>query len=147
MAAKSILYIEDDELDVICFERALLKFNIPIVFYTAYNGIEAFELLEGKNKISIPDIIVLDLSMPKMNGFEFLKRMRKNSKYDLVRIFIMTTSNDDKDRIEAEYFNIDGYIIKPLNFNENTKRNSSMDNFMHFQINKMLGKDISRLQD
>ncbi|MBO9703381.1 MAG: response regulator [Sporocytophaga sp.] len=145
MAAKSILYIEDDELDVICFERALLKFNLPIIFYTAYNGIEALELLEGKNKISIPDIIVLDLSMPKMNGFEFLKELRKNTIYDSVRIFIMTTSNDDKDRIQAEYFNIDGYIIKPLNFNENTKRNSSMDNFMQFQINKMLGKDFSTL--
>jgi len=145
MAAKSILYVEDDELDVICFERALLKFNLPIIFYTAYNGIEALELLEGKNKISIPDIIVLDLSMPKMNGFELLKKLRKNSIYDSVRIFIMTTSNDDKDRVQAEYFNIDGYIIKPLNFNENTKRSSSMDNFMHFQINKMLGKDLSTL--
>lgn len=142
MTAKSILYIEDDELDVICFERALLKFNLPIIFYTAYNGIEALELLEGNNKISTPDIIVLDLSMPKMNGIEFLKVLRKNSIYDSVRIFIMTTSNDDKDRILAENFNVDGYIIKPLNFNENTKRNSSMDNFMHFQINKMLGKGL-----
>ncbi|WP_028978282.1 response regulator [Sporocytophaga myxococcoides] len=145
MAAKSILYIEDDELDVICFERALLKFNLPIIFYTAYNGIEALELLEGKNKISIPDIIVLDLSMPKMNGFEFLKVLRESRIYDSVRIFIMTTSNDDKDRILAETYDIDGYIIKPLNFNENTKRNSSMDNFMQFQINKMLGKDLSNL--
>ncbi|WP_045462666.1 response regulator [Sporocytophaga myxococcoides] len=140
MAAKSILLLEDDELDLYSFERAIQKFNLPIDFHSVHNGVEALELLNGVNKIPIPDIIVIDLNLPKMDGFEFLEEIRKDRRFDLVRIFVMTTSNEEKNRIRAESFKIDGYTIKPLNFNENTKRNSSMDNFMHFQILKMIGK-------
>ncbi|MBO9700412.1 MAG: response regulator [Sporocytophaga sp.] len=139
----SILLIEDDELDVISFERALKKINLPIILYTAFNGIEALELLRGKQRISIPDIIVLDLNMPKMNGGEFLAELRKDSTFNDVKIFIMTTSNEDRDRSRGDEFGVTGYIIKPLNFNENTKRNVSMDNFMHFQIMKMVGDQLN----
>lgn len=142
MAAKSILLLEDDELDLYSFERAIRKFNLPIEFYSAHNGIEALELLNGANRISVPDIIVVDLNLPKMDGFEFMEEIRKDRRFDVVKIFVMTTSNEEKSRIRAESFKIEGYTIKPLNFNENTKRNSSMDNFMHFQILKMIGKTL-----
>ncbi|MCR6642974.1 MAG: response regulator [Sporocytophaga sp.] len=111
--------------------------------HTAYNGIEALDLLKGNNKIPIPDIIVLDLNMPKMNGGEFLTELRKDNTFNNVKIFIMTTSNDDRDRSRGSEFGVTGYIIKPLNFNENTKRNVSMDNFMHFQIMKMVGGQLN----
>ncbi|WP_037573591.1 response regulator [Sporocytophaga myxococcoides] len=139
----SILLIEDDELDVISFERALKKINLPIVLHTAFNGIEALDLLKGKRRISTPDIIVLDLNMPKMNGGEFLAELRKDNTFNDVKIFIMTTSNEDRDRSRGDEFGVSGYIIKPLNFNENTKRNVSMDNFMHFQIMKMVGDQLN----
>lgn len=142
MATKSILLIEDDELDLFCFERAINKFNLPITFYSAHNGCDALKLLYGPNKIPIPDIIVVDINLPKMNGFEFLEELRKDREFDFVKIFIMTTSNDEKFRLHAERYAVDGYTIKPLNFNENTKRKSSMDNFMHFQILKMIGKTL-----
>ncbi len=138
MAAKSILLLEDDEMDLYSFERAIRKFNLPIDFYSAHNGVEALELLNGVNRIPLPDIIVVDLNLPKMDGFEFLEEIRKDRRFDVVKIFVMTTSNEEKSRARAEGLKIEGYTIKPLNFNENTKRNSSMDNFMHFQILKMI---------
>ncbi|MFN3403191.1 MAG: response regulator [Cytophagaceae bacterium] len=141
MKAKTILLVEDDELDVISVERSLKKIDLDISLHTAYNGIEALGKLKGDgyDKIPLPDIILLDLNMPRMNGIEFLKSLRKESDFDPVKIFVMTTSNEEKDRNETEKLGIAGYIIKPLNFNDNTKRSSSMDSFMHFQIVKILG--------
>jgi CheY-like chemotaxis protein len=141
MESKSILLVEDDELDVISVERSLKKINMDVKLYTAYNGIEALSLLKGKSKEKmedLPDIILLDLNMPRMNGIEFLKELRSNPAYNDIKVFVMTTSNEDKDRIETENLGINGFIIKPLNFNDNTKRTSSMDSFMHFQIVKIL---------
>lgn len=138
METKSILLVEDDELDVISVERVLQKIDHNIVLHKAFNGLEALSLLNGKKKIPVPDIILLDLNMPKMNGIEFLKALRKEPAFDSIKIFVMTTSNDEADRNITEHLGVSGYIIKPLNFNENTKRNSSMEYFMRFQIIKIL---------
>jgi len=139
MITKSILLVDDDELDVISFERALAKIGLPITLYTAFNGIEALELL--KEKKVTPDIILLDLNMPRMNGVEFLEELRKDSTFNNIKIFIMTTSNENRDRTHTEELGISGYILKPMNFNENTKRSSYMDHFMHFQIMKILNQN------
>lgn len=136
MLAKSILLIDDDELDVISFERALAKIDLPITLYTAFNGLEALELLNEKN--ITPDIILLDLNMPRMNGVEFMEELRKDDTFNAIRIFVMTTSNEKRDRMRMEELGISGYILKPMNFNDNTKRISYMDYFMHFQIMKIL---------
>lgn len=136
MLAKSILLVDDDELDVISFERALAKIELPITLYTAFNGLEALELLKEKN--ITPDIILLDLNMPRMNGMEFLEELRKDDAFKAIKIFVMTTSNEKRDRVRTEELGISGYILKPMNFNDNTKRISYMDYFMHFQIMKIL---------
>jgi CheY-like chemotaxis protein len=141
MKVKSILLIEDDELDVISLQRVLKKMELDITLYNAFNGTEAFELLRGPNKIPMPDLILLDLNMPRMNGIEFLEEFRKDKSFDHIKVFIMTTSNDEQDRYKTEKLGISGYMIKPLNFTDNSKKNSSMDYFMHFQMNKILGSD------
>jgi CheY-like chemotaxis protein len=141
MNVKSILLVEDDELDVISLQRVLKKMALDIKLYTAFNGIEALELLRGENKISVPDLILLDLNMPRMNGIEFLEELRKDKCFKNIKVFIMTTSNDEQDRLRTEKYGVSGYIIKPLNFTDNTKKSSSMDYFMHFQMNKILGSD------
>lgn len=141
MHAKNILLVEDDELDVISVQRSLGKINMDIKLYTAYNGIEALAFLrgEGREKMdALPDIILLDLNMPRMNGIEFLKELRKEPKYNQIKVFVMTTSNEENDRVVTDKLGISGYVIKPLNFNDNSKRTSSMDGFMHFQIVKIL---------
>lgn len=141
MNIKSILLIEDDELDIISLQRVLNKMNLDIKLYTAFNGIEALNLLQGPDKVPMPDLILLDLNMPRMNGIEFLEALRKDKTFDHVKVFVMTTSNDEQDRSKTEKLGISGYVIKPLNFTDNTKKSSSMDYFMHFQLNKILGSE------
>jgi CheY-like chemotaxis protein len=140
MKKHTILLVEDDELDVISVQRSLKKLEHPIELHTAYNGKEALEMLT-QNKLSVlPDVILLDLNMPKMNGIEFLKTLRNHSRLKDIKVFIMTTSSESSDRLSAEEMGVSGYIIKPLNFNDNSKRTDSMDAFVQFHLRKILAE-------
>lgn len=134
---KIILLVEDDQLDVISVERSLSKLDQPYELHTAFNGIEALEILEN-NPTRLPHVILLDLNMPKMNGIEFLKIIKADDRYANIKVFIMTTSGEETDRRTAEELGIAGYLLKPLNFNNNNKRNDSLDAFFQFYIRKIL---------
>jgi CheY-like chemotaxis protein len=136
---KNILLIEDDELDVISVERTLKKLDIEYFIYTAYNGIAALALLNDIENPVFPHVILLDLNMPKMNGIEFLRILRKNDKFNDVKIFVMTTSSETTDREMTDQLGVSGYIIKPLSYSNNTKRADSMDAFVQFHLRKILG--------
>ncbi|MEA3446726.1 MAG: response regulator [Bacteroidota bacterium] len=112
----SIMLIEDDEVDVMNVKRAFRKNNISNPLYVASNGYEALKLLQDKsaNAIPIPRIILLDLNMPKMGGIEFLRILRKESELKNISVFVMTTSNEENDKIDAYNLNVAGYIVKPL---------------------------------
>ena len=137
MKKTTILLIEDDELDIISVERSLKKIESGYELHTAYNGIEALKMLRNPNFL-IPDVILLDINMPRMNGIEFLKVIREDKNLKDLKVFIMTTSSEGDDRSEAEKLGISGYIIKPLNYTENTKRSDSMDAFVQFYLRKIL---------
>ncbi|MBE8728191.1 response regulator [Flavobacterium hungaricum] len=138
MRQANILLVEDDELDTISVQRSLKKLEIQYLLHTAYNGIEALKLLrEGENPLR-PDVIFLDINMPRMNGIEFLKILRNDPDLKDFKVFIMTTSSESSDRATAEELGISGYIIKPLNYNDNTKRSDSMDAFVQFHLRKIL---------
>lgn len=141
MKKPTILLVEDDELDVISVERSLKKLESEYVLYTAYNGIEALKILRDPETKLAPDVILLDINMPRMNGIEFLKVIREDKKLNDLKVFIMTTSSEEMDRSEAEKLGISGYIIKPLNYNDNTKRSDSMDAFVQFHLRKILFDD------
>ncbi|MCW8408758.1 response regulator [Legionella sp. PATHC035] len=115
-----ILVVDDDEIDRIYVERELGKLNMPLTLQIARNGIEALDILmkDDTETPVLPTIIVLDLMMPKMNGLEFLQSFRTHSKFKSIRIFVLTTSNNNKDKIATEDFNIDGYFIKDTQFND-----------------------------
>ena len=136
MDKKIILLIEDDQLDVISVERSLNKLDQNYELFTAYNGIEALEILK-ENQDKLPDIILLDLNMPKMNGIEFLKVIKADERYKNINVFIMTTSGEEADRRAAENLGISGYLIKPLNFTNNDKRTDSLDAFFQFHLRKI----------
>ena len=138
MKKNTILLVEDDELDVISVQRTLKKLEAGYELYTAYNGKEALNLLSGANPTVLPDVILLDLNMPKMNGIEFLKIMRKDERLRDIKVFVITTSAETVDRDVAEQLGISGYIIKPLNYKDNTKRPDSMDAFIQFHLRKIL---------
>lgn len=142
MKKPTILLIEDDELDVISVERSLKKLESEYVLHTAYNGIEALKILRDPELALIPDVILLDINMPRMNGIEFLKVLREDKNLKDLKVFIMTTSSEEMDRSEAEKLGIAGYIIKPLNYNDNTKRSDSMDAFVQFHLRKILFDEI-----
>jgi CheY-like chemotaxis protein len=66
----------------------------------------------------LPNVILLDINMPRMNGLEFLKELREDEKLRSISVFVMTTSNDDADRAEAYRLNVAGYILKPVDINQ-----------------------------
>lgn len=139
MNKHTILLVEDDELDVISVRRSLVQLETEYELLTAFNGIEALELLNATEEL--PDAILLDLNMPKMNGIEFLEALRKDPRFVSVRVFVMTTSSESTDRDQAERLGISGYIIKPLNYNDNSKRPDSMEAFVQFHLRKILAGD------
>jgi len=111
----SILLVEDDEVDVMNVKRAFSKNNIKNPLFVAGNGVEALEMLNN-TLVPLPRIIILDINMPKMNGIEFLKLLRKDEKLKSISVFVMTTSNEESDKINAYHLNVAGYILKPLSF-------------------------------
>ncbi len=140
MKKTTILLVEDDELDVISVQRTLNKLDLEHDLYTAYNGKEALSILSDQEKPLRPDVILLDLNMPKMNGIEFLKALRSDDQLKDLKVFIMTTSGATTDRVALEALGISGYIIKPLNYTNNSKRSDSMDGFVQFHLTKILNE-------
>ncbi len=116
----SILLVEDDSVDVVNVQRAFKKNNIQNPLHLAKNGLVALNMLLGENGfdkiVPLPQIILLDLNMPQMNGLEFLKELRMDAMLRTTSVFVMTTSSDDKDRMDAYNLNVAGYILKPISF-------------------------------
>jgi CheY-like chemotaxis protein len=138
MKRNTILLVEDDELDIISVQRTLKKLDTDYELLTAYNGKEALTMLHAAGQEMLPDVILLDLNMPKMNGIEFLKIIRSDSKLKDIKVFIMTTSAEPVDRLTTEQLGVSGYIIKPLNYQDNSRRADSMDAFVQFHLRKIL---------
>ncbi|KKD39133.1 MAG: response regulator [Limnoraphis robusta] len=117
----NILLVEDDEVDVMNVKRAFKKNNISNPLYVAGNGIEALEMLRSQEGCLpiVPEerrLILLDLNMPKMGGLEFLKELRSDRKLKATPVIVLTTSDEDRDLLEAYNLNIAGYILKPVTF-------------------------------
>jgi CheY-like chemotaxis protein len=117
----NILLVEDDEVDVMTVQRAFKKGNINNPLYIAGNGIEALAMLRGQSGLvpAMPTerrIILLDLNMPKMNGLEFLQELRADPAIRQTPVVVLTTSNEERDRVQAYDLNVAGYILKPITF-------------------------------
>jgi CheY-like chemotaxis protein len=112
----NILLVEDDEVDVLNVRRAFQKNNIANPLFVASNGLEALEQLRGNMIPRERRIVLLDLNMPKMNGIEFLRELRQDPELKLTPVVVLTTSNDERDRIEAYNLNVAGYLLKPVTF-------------------------------
>ena len=129
----NILLIDDDEIDCMNVKRAFQKSNIQNPLHIAHNGVDALEMLRGTSgftKINpTPRIILLDINMPKMNGIEFLKELRSDKDLHNISVFVMTTPNSDKDRIDAYEYNVAGYIVKPISFDKFVAAVSILNNF------------------
>ena len=114
----NMLLVEDDELDVMNVQRAFKKNNISNPLFIASNGIEALAMPRGENGYTaLPParrIILLDLNMPRMGGIEFLRELRADPELAATTVIVLTTSDEDRDKVEAYKLNVAGYILKPV---------------------------------
>jgi CheY-like chemotaxis protein len=111
----NILLVEDDDVAAEAVSRNLKKLSIDYPIIHANDGLEALEILSNKHsekKITKPFLVLLDLNMPRMNGFEFLRTIRSDDKLKESVVFVLTTSDDDKDRSRAYHECIAGYMVK-----------------------------------
>jgi two-component system response regulator len=126
MKNKVILLVEDNPDDVKLTLRALKKNNIMNEVVVAQDGVEALDYLFGTGKYTgrdtsiKPQVILLDLKMPKIDGPEVLQRIRADERTKLVPVVILTTSCEDKDRLDTYELGANSYIRKPVDFNQFT---------------------------
>jgi CheY-like chemotaxis protein len=111
-----ILLVEDDDVDVMNVKRAFQKNNLSNPITVANNGVEALEKLRDGTVPSGRRLVLLDLNMPKMNGIEFLRELRKDPQLRPTPVVVLTTSSEEKDKIEAYDLNVAGYLLKPVKF-------------------------------
>ncbi|WP_437482058.1 response regulator [Sorangium sp. So ce1014] len=112
----NILLVEDDEVDVMNVRRAFKRNNISNPLWVAGNGVEALEILRSGVIPVERRLILLDLNMPKMNGIEFLRELRADPDLVATSVVVLTTSNDDRDKVGAFNLNVAGYLLKPVTF-------------------------------
>lgn len=111
-----VLLIEDDMIEVLKLNRSISSLEINHEIIEANNGEDALKILSDKD--NLPDIILLDLNMPKINGIEFLSILKKDELLKYIPTIILTTSNNKKDLLECYKIGISGYILKPLKYEE-----------------------------
>lgn len=124
MRNSHILLVEDNPDDIKLTLRALKKSNILNEVVIAEDGVDALDYLfgtgkyEGRDLNVMPQLILLDLKMPKLDGLEVLQRIRTNEKTQLLPVVVLTTSSEDQDKIESYKLGANSYIRKPVDFNQ-----------------------------
>ncbi len=124
MKNKVILLGEDNPDDVQLTLRALRKSNILNEVVVADDGIRALDYLFGTGEHAggdgsiKPQVVLLDMNMPRLSGLEVLKRIRADERTKLLPVVVLTTSGEDKDRIESYNLGANSYVRKPVDFNE-----------------------------
>jgi CheY-like chemotaxis protein len=112
----NILLVDDDEVDVMNVKRAFQKAHITNPLFVAGDGIEALERLRKGSFPCDRRLVLLDLNMPRMNGIEFLRELRKDPELHATPVVVLTTSDDERDKVDAYGMNVAGYLLKPVTF-------------------------------
>ena len=133
MRCLNILLIEDDMIEVMKLNRTISKLELPHKIIEANNGEEALLFLQKKDEL--PDIILLDLNMPKLNGIEFLSILKKDEILRYIPTVILTTSNNQRDLLECYKIGIAGYVLKPLKYEDYVKKIQSL--LAYWSINEL----------
>jgi CheY-like chemotaxis protein len=112
----NILLVEDDQVDVMNVQRAFHKNKNQNPLFVAGDGIQALDMLRTGKVPLDRRIILLDLNMPRMNGIEFLRELRADPAIGHTPVIVLTTSDDERDRVNAYNLNVAGYLLKPVTF-------------------------------
>jgi CheY-like chemotaxis protein len=115
--SKLILLVEDDPDHEVLTIRALKKSNMLNEVIVARDGEEAIDILCGSNPIK-PQVILLDLKLPKLDGLEVLKRIRECDSTRMLPVVVLTSSDEERDVARSYALGVNSYIRKPVNFND-----------------------------
>jgi response regulator RpfG family c-di-GMP phosphodiesterase len=132
-----ILLIEDDMIEVMKLNRVIDSLQLNHEIIEANNGEEALEILNKKD--TNPDIILLDLNMPKLSGIEFLSILKNSKTLNCIPTIILTTSNNGKDILKCCEIGVAGYIIKPLKYEDYVSKIEKL--LAYWSINELVRKE------
>lgn len=130
----NILFIEDDTIETMKLHRTVSKLPSKHQITEAKNGEEALRILRSGSKL--PDIILLDLNMPRMSGLEFLKILKEDDNFKYLPTIILTTSENRTDLLECYRIGVAGYVIKPLKYEDYEYRLKQV--FQYWEINELV---------
>lgn len=116
-STKLILLVEDDPDHELLTIRALKKSNIANDVRVARDGEEALNLLFAENAIK-PQVVLLDLKLPKIDGLEVLRRIRQNDATRMLPVVVLTSSDEERDIVRSYQLGVNSYIRKPVNFTD-----------------------------
>lgn len=114
---KPILLVEDDPVDVMTVKRSLKQLHVINPLVVTHNGEEALNHLNAKDS-ELPCFILLDINMPRMNGLEFLKQIKKQIGLHDIPIIMLTSSIEQQDIDRSFELEISGYILKPVEYEQ-----------------------------
>jgi len=130
----SILFIEDDMIERMKFNRVVSTLGFGNKIIEANNGEEALEMLEkGEN---LPQLVLLDLNMPRISGIEFLSIMKQDERLRFIPTVVLTTSSNQRDLLECFKIGIAGYILKPLKYEDYVEKISKV--LAYWNVNELI---------
>jgi two-component system, response regulator len=124
MEEKMILLVEDNPDDEALTIRALQKNNIGNSLVVVRDGVEALDFLlctgpySDRNPLDLPQLILLDIKLPKLDGLEVLKRIRANERTSLLPVVILTSSKEEQDLLQSYKLGANSYVRKPVDFSQ-----------------------------
>jgi two-component system, response regulator len=124
MEEKVILLVEDNPDDVVLTKIALEKSRVANKVIVAQDGVEALDYLFSQGKyagqaaVQLPEVVLLDLKLPRVDGLEVLRQIRANSATQLLPVVVLTSSSEERDVINSYKLGCNSFIIKPVDFNQ-----------------------------
>ena len=124
MTNRPILLVEDNPDDETLTIRALKKHNIKNEIIVAHDGVEAIDYLFGTGPFAgrdlprLPEIVLLDLKLPKLDGLDVLRKLRSDERTKLLPVIILTSSNEDHDRLRSYGLGANSFVRKPVVFDQ-----------------------------
>ena len=124
-----IILVEDNPNDVELILHEFLKAGIARYVRVLYDGAEALAYLLAVPSVPVPEIVILDLKLPKVNGLEVLKQLRNHPTLKEVPVVVFTSSSEERDRQGSRMCGVDLYIVKPVNHHEFQR---AVERIIHF---------------